>query len=127
VAVHRSLIVAQLLHPDEWNRSGPELFETVEAALLNAEQVYHDIAVVDQHPARRRLAFHPERANAIVVAERLFEVADHRLHLPIAGGACHDEVVGNRGDRPNVEQDDIGSQFVGRDLNDPSGELLRFQ
>jgi hypothetical protein len=73
------------------------------------------------------LTFDPERTDAVVVAQRLFEISDDSGHLPLTGSAEDHKIVGDRRDWPNVKQDDISRQLVRGDLDDPPGECLRFQ
>lgn len=60
-------VAGGLLNAQEYVGFLPEAFEVVEVALVFHEDMDDDIAVVDQHPAARRLAF-----DAMWQAARLF-------------------------------------------------------
>ena len=76
-----------------------------------------DRAVVDQLPPRGPLAFDEERTHALG-AQRLQQGVRQGLALALAVGGGDDEVVCQRGDTVDVEEQDVFSLLVVEQIDD---------
>src|SRR5690606_16944264 len=81
---------AALDHPHDLGGLAPQALEAVVLALLGGEDVDDDRAVVQEHPARRRLALDPERLDA-VVAQLVDDGAREGLDLAVGSAGADDE------------------------------------
>ena len=114
-------------HP---GRVVPQPFQIVKLAGFAVEDVHHDVAVIEQHPVALVEAFGAGALEALAgqgVVHRLGQA------LHVAGGtAAHDdEAVGEGGEPPHVEDEEIFRLFVQRRLGrDPgqveTGEVTQF-
>ena len=63
-------------------RVAPQPFERVELARLGREDVNDEVEIVEQHPIRRRIAFHVRRlALGLARAQRFLDRVDDRVHV----------------------------------------------
>jgi hypothetical protein len=90
------------LHPHEDGRAAPDFLEPVVPPLLWREDVRHDIAVIEQNPARSCVSLEP-RAAALQGAQRK-QGLYQRLHLAFARGAGNDEEIGKGRDLLDVQK-----------------------
>src|SRR5438045_7117591 len=72
---------ARLLQADDGRRLRPQVLEPVVLALGGREDVYHYVAVIEQHPAGRCVSFAPQGAAVRRVAHPLDDVVDQRADL----------------------------------------------
>lgn len=115
---------AALLDPDHLLRTAPQPFEVVVRAHLQREEVYqHPAAAVDQDPAVVAVAF-GARAPAIDAHREVDGVHDRPPLANVVDGR-HDEVIGERGEARQVEQDDILGLPVDEDIQQLPGTRQR--
>ncbi len=86
----------------------------------------HNVAVVEQHPARVGRALAPKRLYA-VPGKSAPEGIDEGVQLPDARRRGDDKVVGDRPDRPDVEQDDLLGLAVREQVDYLTGEFGALQ
>ena len=82
----------------------------------------NDVAVVHQYPSGLADTLTMQRRRAFFV-ERVEEGIRDGPDLALASGCTDDEVVGNGCQVADIEQDDIVSQLVCGNINDPVRKL----
>jgi hypothetical protein len=83
----------------------------------------HDyIAVVKQYPARGRVAFTLAWTEVLVAAQLVDDLALDGFELPFARAGADHEVVRDRRDRAEVQQEDVARLAVGGDIDNSLGE-----
>src|SRR6266542_6345236 len=115
---------ASLQHAKDRPRLGPVLLELVEVPLGRREDVDDHGAEVDEDPVRRGLTLAPDRPDLLGSQGFQDPTGDCR-QLAFRAARADDEVVGNRGQPGQVEQDDVGCLLVLGDIDDPAGHLER--
>jgi hypothetical protein len=89
--------------------------------------MYHHRPVVQQNPAGCRVALDVQSLDVCLALERLSHVASQGADLPLAVPIADNEIVGHDRDWPNIEQNDVARLLVLDQLNDPLGQVQRFQ
>jgi hypothetical protein len=74
--------------------------------------VHDDVAVVEQDPRSTFATLLGARARTVLLAELLLDGVDDRADLAGVPGARDDEVVGDRDDVTDVEDDDVVALLV---------------
>jgi len=90
----------------------------VELALAGAEYMHDHIAVVKQDPARGRVALALAWAQVLVTPQLVDDLALDGFDLPFAGTGADHEVVRDRRDRAEVQQENVARLAVGGDVDD---------
>src|SRR5207249_3097942 len=90
----------------------PEALETVERAAVPAEDVHHEVEVVEEDPLRSLDALDERRTLPHVLAERLLDAVGDGGDLPRILSGADDEVVREPFRFSQVEHDDVGRQLV---------------
>jgi hypothetical protein len=74
--------------------------------------VHDDVAVVEQHPRATLSTFLCARPGIGLLAELLLDRVDDRANLPGVSPARDDEVIGDRDDVTDIEDDDVVALLV---------------
>jgi hypothetical protein len=74
--------------------------------------VHDDVAVVEQHPRATLSTFLCARPGIGLLAELLLDRVDDRANLPGVSPARDDEVIGDRDDVTDIEDDDVVTLLV---------------
>jgi hypothetical protein len=96
----------------------PELLELVALALGGRKQVDDDVPKVDQHPAAFSLALNTRGLEPVLFARRLAHALSQSLELAITGAGGDDEIVGERTQGLDIEQDDVFGLFSFQGVNE---------
>jgi hypothetical protein len=99
----------------------PELLEAVVAARLRGEDVEDDVQVVDEDPVSLAIALDRPRRHAVVALQALADLVIDRLRLASVPARAEDEEVRIRGDRPQIEDDDVLRQLLASESGDAAG------
>lgn len=75
-------------------RITPEIFQSVEVALLGVKNVHEHIVVVDHHPLAQRVAVHIMRAHSMVFAQLFLDLTGDGLEMRLGGAGANDEEIG---------------------------------
>src|SRR5262245_55598946 len=113
-----------LLHAEDRLCFGPVLLEGVVVALGRREDVDDHRSVVEQDPVRGRCALASDRPE-LLVPQATDDAVGDGVELPLRPARADDEVVGQRRQRIELEQDDVGRLLVLRQLDDAARELER--
>jgi len=111
------------LNPNDLLGLRPDLLYPVMRALLLAEDVQHQVAEVDQHPARFRFAFavvHPQPRSLDLFDEGV----GYGVELTYGADAHDDHEVGESADVVDVEQHHVGRLAVGCDVDGEVGGFV---
>src|SRR5205823_6613082 len=113
-----------LLDAHDRGRVGPQLLELIILALGRGEDVDHNVAIVEKHPARAGCPLAaggpPVGLVAQVVDDRVLNGGD----LPLAGAAADHEVVSQERYLAEIEQYDVTRLAVGCNIDDLASDLL---
>ena len=80
--------------------------------------MYDYVAVVQEHPARGRVALALAGPHVLLIAELAHDLALKRLDLPLAVARADDEVVGDGRDGAQVQQEDVAGLPISRNVDD---------
>lgn len=109
--------VRSLLDFDHHCRLAPELIQPVKLTLLTRKNMKHDVAVVEQTPARLRGPFTAMRI-AAAVTDLLIHDFDERSQLALRRGRTNDEIIRQDRDRTQVKQHDLLSLVLIHQIDD---------
>jgi hypothetical protein len=94
-------------------RFTPEQLEVIEVPRLGAEQMDDSVAEVDEHPARAGVPLRAQQ-RPVEVLDGVGHLVSYGLDLALVAAGSDDEVVGEGGNGPDVEDEDVlGLAFVG--------------
>ncbi len=111
-----------LLDSQQRRSVSPHLFDPIEVALIDIENVDDDITVVEQDPAGRWGAFDPSGPRALFF-ELLQHIAVDRPQLPFIFTRADDETIGHRRGGVDIDDDGVARRGVGDDLGDANREI----
>ena len=94
----------------------------VELALAGAKYMHDHVAVVKQYPARGRVAFTLAWPQVLVAPQLVDDLALDGFDLPFARAGADHEVVRDRRDRAEVQQETVARLAVGGDIDNSLGE-----
>jgi hypothetical protein len=89
--------------------------------------MHDDIAVVEDHPARRRSTFAPQWTSVRSVSDPVHDVVENRVDLALAVAATDNEIIGQQRDLAQVQQDDVAGLLLRGEIDDLPGEVLCLQ
>lgn len=104
----------------------PEIFECEVAALFLVKNVNDNISEVGHDPVAQREAVDAKGADSVIFFEGILELSDDGFEVRFGRSGADDEEVGERGNFPQVEDDNViclfcvyglcaeGGDFVGR-------------
>ena len=81
----------------------PEALEVVKISGVFVEDVYDEVAVIEQDPFGRIVALGANDAGVQLLLQLLGDLVGDRLHLPLVGAAGDNEKFGETGDIAEVE------------------------
>ena len=104
----------------------PELIEIVEIPLPGCENMYNDVAVVQQQPAGVYCAFMVVWGDALFLQVQFYFVI-YRTELPLVVAGADNEIVGKTAYFTGIQQHDIGCLFFTGDVHGGMGYFDCFQ
>lgn len=105
-------------------RVGPELFERVVVAFFLMENVDDHIRKIRHDPLAQREAVDPRRADVVLFAQTIFQLAHERLQMRLRVSRADDEKIREAGQATHVERHDFVRFFIGEDFGAQVGELF---
>lgn len=103
---------------------GPEIFERVEVAFFLMENVDDHIRKIRHDPLAQRETVDPRRADVVLFAQTIFQLAHERLQMRLRVARADDEKVRETGQVAHVERHDVVRFFIGEDFGAQVGELF---
>jgi hypothetical protein len=107
-------------------RITPEILETVEGALFLVEDVHHHVGVIRHDPLAHRKAIRGHGQHAVILLELVVDLAGDRFQMRFGRAGADDEEVGEGGNRPEVDRDDVFRFLVRGNRGAETGELFSF-
>lgn len=111
-----------LLQPQQNLAVFPQVFDLVEIALVGREEMHDHVPEIHHHPAvaGKSLLF---ALLLIFLADVVHGGAGERVQHAVAGAGADDEIVGERNDVFQVQQDDVFPFFIFKGVYDFTSEF----
>jgi hypothetical protein len=114
------------LHSKQDFAVAPQLFEVVIVSLVRRKEMHDHVAEVHHQPAFLRPALHAPFF--LEIRFGCFEYAlGKRVQHAITGAVAQDEIIGERGDFLDVEEQDVLGFFIFQGFDDLMGKFESFQ
>ena len=102
----------------------PQIFERVKGAFFLMKNVDDHIRIIRDHPLAQREAVDARRADAVLLAQAVFEFAHERLQMRLRVPRADEEKIRETRDAAHVEGDDVLGFFVSEDYGTELGEVF---
>jgi hypothetical protein len=114
------------LHPEDRFGPTPEGVEVIIIALLGAEDVHDNVAVIEQEPARVQRTFLMMGQDAVLFQTQ-FNVFKDGADLALAVTSTEDEIVRKTTEVADIQQNDIAGLLIAGDFHGAAGYIDTFQ
>jgi hypothetical protein len=105
-------------------RISPEVLEPVNVTLRLVKDVHDHVAIIRHDPLAHRESVNTERRAFVLLLQPGFELVHNRLQLRLRRARTDDEEIGERGELPNIEDDDVLGLLVFDDAGAQPGESV---